>query len=720
MLKETASKKDAEEELARLNWRHNPGVVTDILDSNKRKRRNVWMAPKGTKQHSGGGGGAPDKSKKGKPMPTKAEKRVAVAQNVAQNVAPVEGGNAPEKALKTPIATKQHNISKPILSENSGENGITYNFQRNSDVAVVQGHPDWYLDGTAPLKDILGPGQIVAFDYETTGLRADRDSVRLCSFSDGKDWCVIDVVILGKGDWKAGLRLLHEAHAFKDCIRVAFNAAFEDSWLREALGEQNMAGYSHDAMMMMSALYGGSWSLRDSVHQMLGKEMDKKWQKYDWSLPVLDPEAIRYSGKDSLLTYELWTAVGTLATPEIQAGYMTLLEAIPAVLEMKRNGMPFDVADHTKWINDMDAQVFWFETKLEALAPTVTNWGAPTQREPWLEENLDPKVFKMWERTEKSKQMSFDDKYIEKMSPRLTGHVSEVLEVYLKWRKAATQVRNFGKKIQDRAEAGRLSCDLKIGAAQTGRMTCSKPNLQQAPGGEYRKLFATLKGTHMIIADYAQIEVRVGALLAEETKLFDMVSDGFDIHTSMAAMSLGKDAKDVTKEERGNSKGITFGIQYGMSAGGLAGLLGVSIEQAKGELKRWTSMFPKMAGKRQKWHGQAERTGNLQTISGRNLRVGHDARFSICSNYPVQGSAADVIYKALKHLVRIRDEQDLQFNICLVVHDEIILEAEEGHQYAAKSALELAMVEGYAELWPAGPIEGLVDAKICNNWMEGK
>jgi DNA polymerase-1 len=188
----------------------------------------------------------------------------------------------------------------------------------------------------------------------------------------------------------------------------------------------------------------------------------------------------------------------------------------------------------------------------------------------------------------------------------------------------------------------------------------------------------------------------------------------------MAAMKLGKPVEDVTKEERGNSKNITFGIQYGMGARSLGANLGVSKKEGQQELDRWADQFPKMAGKRKKWQGEAERTGFLTTISGRKLHVGTDASFPTCSNYPVQGSAADVMYKALKHLIRIRREEGLTFSICLVVHDEIILEAPEGHQYAAKAALELAMTEGYAELWPTGPIEGLVDATICTNWYEGK
>ena len=100
--------------------------------------------------------------------------------------------------------------------------------------------------------------------------------------------------------------------------------------------------------------------------------------------------------------------------------------------------------------------------------------------------------------------------------------------------------------------------------------------------------------------------------------------------------------------------------------------------------------------------------------------MGRDARFSVASNYPVQGSAADVIYKALKYLVKIREEQHLEFDICMVVHDEIIIEAPEEHADAAKAALELAMINGYAELWPEGPIDGLIDVTVCDTWEEGK
>ena len=266
---------------------------------------------------------------------------------------------------------------------------------------------------------------------------------------------------------------------------------------------------------------------------------------------------------------------------------------------------------------------------------------------------------------------------------------------------------------------GRLHGDFQIAGAVTGRMTSAHPNLQNIPGGEFRDLFVASRGYRLVVADYKQIEVRVGALLADDEFVAEQFAKGYDFHKATAALMTGKSIEDITEPERKLAKGITFGMQYGMGDASLAKHLGVSIEEARQQIQRWEATYQGIAKWRRQSAAQGTSTRQLHTASGRRIQLPPRPAPSVCFNYPVQGSAADVMYAALSALDRRLDLYPDVLPLA-VVHDEIVLEVPADEVDEVKGVLERSMVEGFLDIFPDGDTTALVTAHDGRTWGKAK
>ena len=223
----------------------------------------------------------------------------------------------------------------------------------------------------------------------------------------------------------------------------------------------------------------------------------------------------------------------------------------------------------------------------------------------------------------------------------------------------------------------------------------------------------------LVVCDYAQIEVKVGALLSGEHELIKRMASGLDMHVLMAADLYGVDVEDVTKEQRNRSKGLTFGVQYGMKEPSLSKVLGCSLSEAHRWLGAWQQQYPSMHNQRKLWRREAGRTKCLMTAGGRRLLTGSKVSYQQAANYPVQGGAADCMYAAMGAFFPLRKERGLEdVRLRLVVHDEIVVEAPRELAQSAQSLVEDAMVAGFSLVFPHAPTYGLVDSSVCSNWSE--
>jgi DNA polymerase-1 len=261
-------------------------------------------------------------------------------------------------------------------------------------------------------------------------------------------------------------------------------------------------------------------------------------------------------------------------------------------------------------------------------------------------------------------------------------------------------------------EDGRIHTRFNQLAATTGRLSSDRPNLQNIPvrserGKTIRRAFVPRPGWRFVIADYSQIELRIMAHLSGDPGLLGAFRGmETDIHTETAARVFGLEPEHVTREMRGRAKAINFGLLYGMEAFGLADRLKISREEARQHIDAYFEQFPLVREFLQSVVTEARNRGYTQTIFGRrrylpelssdNFRIRQMGE-RMALNAPVQGSAADIIKKAMVDLDAGLQDAGLETALLLQIHDELILEAPE-HELAEAEALTRSLMEGVAEL----------------------
>jgi DNA polymerase-1 len=252
--------------------------------------------------------------------------------------------------------------------------------------------------------------------------------------------------------------------------------------------------------------------------------------------------------------------------------------------------------------------------------------------------------------------------------------------------------------------------------SEAGRMSCSDPNMQQLPRDKaYRRCVAAPPGRVLVKADYSQIELRIAAKVSGDKALLDAYEKGEDVHTQTARRVLGK--ADVTKEDRQLAKALNFGLLYGMGRErfreNARTEYGLDLSDEKAERYR-DAFFRAYPGLRA-WHRSVGRTADAaidtRTLAGRRrLAV---ARYTEKLNTPVQGTGADGLKLALALLWERRDQAPGAFPV-LAVHDEIVVEADEGRADAAAAWLKAAMVDAMAPLIAPVPVE--VEVRVARTW----
>ncbi|PBQ05787.1 DNA polymerase I [Pseudomonas congelans] len=274
---------------------------------------------------------------------------------------------------------------------------------------------------------------------------------------------------------------------------------------------------------------------------------------------------------------------------------------------------------------------------------------------------------------------------------------------------------------------GRIHTSYHQAVAVTGRLSSSDPNLQNIPirtaeGRRIRQAFVAPKGYKLLAADYSQIELRIMAHLAQDEGLLHAFRNDLDVHRATAAEVFGVELEDVTTDMRRSAKAINFGLIYGMSAFGLAKQIGVDRKQSQAYVDRYFARYPGVLNYMERTRAQAAEQGFVETIFGRrlylpdinaknqSLRKGAE-RMAI--NAPMQGTAADIIKKAMVAVNGWLDESGLDARVILQVHDELVLEVREDLVDQISEQIRPHM-SGAAEL--AVPL--LVEVGVGNNWDE--
>ncbi|ARQ72794.1 DNA polymerase I [Pseudomonas fragi] len=274
---------------------------------------------------------------------------------------------------------------------------------------------------------------------------------------------------------------------------------------------------------------------------------------------------------------------------------------------------------------------------------------------------------------------------------------------------------------------GRIHTSYHQAVTATGRLSSSDPNLQNIPirtaeGRRIRQAFVAPKGYKLLAADYSQIELRIMAHLAKDEGLLHAFRNNLDVHSATAAEVFGVELADVTTDQRRSAKAINFGLIYGMSAFGLAKQIGVDRKQSQAYIDRYFARYPGVLDYMERTRTQAAEQGYVETIFGRRLylpeinaknpalRKGAE-RTAI--NAPMQGTAADIIKKAMVAVDNWLSASGLDARVILQVHDELVLEVREDLVDQVRDEVRIHMSEA-AKL----DVPLVVEVGVGNNWDE--
>ncbi len=305
----------------------------------------------------------------------------------------------------------------------------------------------------------------------------------------------------------------------------------------------------------------------------------------------------------------------------------------------------------------------------------------------------------------------------------------ELPRVILEYRGLAKLRSTYTDKLPEMVnpDTGRVHTSYHQSGAATGRLSSSDPNLQNIPirtedGRRIRRAFVAPPGRKILACDYSQIELRIMAHLSEDPGLVRAFEQGVDVHRATAAEVFGRALDEVTPNERRAAKAINFGLMYGMSAFGLARNLGIDRGQAQDYVALYFSRYPGVRDFMERMRQQARDQGFVETLEGRRLylndiharnqglRAGAE-RAAI--NAPMQGTAADIIKRAMVRVDAWLQGQGDQARMILQVHDELVFETESEFL----DTLRLKVVElmsSAAQL----RVPLVVDAGVGDNWDE--
>ena len=438
-------------------------------------------------------------------------------------------------------------------------------------------------------------------------------------------------------------------------------------------------------------------------------------------------KATTYSAEYADVILRLWRVLKPrLVAERMNVVYETLERPLVGVLaRMERRGISIDRQVLSRLSGEFAQTAARVEAELQEIAGEPINVGSPKQ----IGDIIFGKMGITGGSKTKTGAWSTSAQVLDELAEQ--GH--EFPKKILEWRQVSKLKSTYTDALPEyvHPQTHRVHTTYALAATTTGRLSSNEPNLQNIPvrtedGRKIRRAFIATPGHKLVSADYSQIELRLLAEIADIPVLKQAFRDGLDIHAMTASEMFGVPIKDMPSEVRRRAKAINFGIIYGISAFGLANQLGIAREEASAYIKKYFERFPGIRAYMDATRDFCRANGYVETLFGRKCHY-PDIKASNASvrsfneraaiNARLQGSAADIIRRAMIRMEDALAEKKLSAQMLLQVHDELIFEVPEKEVAATLPVVQHVMQDApFPAVLLSVPLQ--VDARAANNWDE--
>ena len=438
-------------------------------------------------------------------------------------------------------------------------------------------------------------------------------------------------------------------------------------------------------------------------------------------------KACEYAAEDAAITWELGAVLKPMLLRERMLTVYETIERplIPVIAAMERDGIKVDRKTLVDLSNDFAKRLGELEREIHKLAGHEFNIGSPKQ----LGEVLFDEMSLPGGTKGKTGAYATGAEVLEDLAAQ--GH--DLPARVLDWRQLAKLKSTYTDALiaQIDPSTGRVHTSFAMAATSTGRLSSNDPNLQNIPvrteeGRKIRRAFVAEKGMTLLSVDYSQIELRIAAHMADVKALKEAFRDGIDIHAMTASQVFGVPVKGMDPMVRRRAKAINFGIIYGISPFGLARQLGIEQKEAKAFIDAYFERFPGIRDYMERTRAAAHQQGYVTTLFGRRchlpgIKDKNPARRNFMEraaiNAPIQGTAADIIKRAMIRIPPALAAKKLGAKLLLQVHDELLFEVpvKEADKTAA---LVKSVMEGAADPVVQLDVPLVADVGMADNWAD--
>ena len=576
----------------------------------------------------------------------------------------------------------------------------------------------------------------VAFDTETNSLNAvEADMVGFSLCTSENDACYVP--------------LLHEENDkqidFDQAIDI-LKSILEDNGIKKILHNMkfdalvldkyniNIKNYDDTMLMSYSIGSGGIRHKLDtlikyyfdhdaiSFKDLIGSGKDKKTFQ---ELPI--KEAGKYAAEDADMTLRLWKRFKSTMVQDKQVKIYEIIEKPLAlvIMNMEKHGISIDVNKLNELSVNFEEKLKNLEKSCYKLIGEEINLGSPKQ----VGEILFDKLALPGGKKTSTGSWSTNAEVLE----NLANEGYDFPKILLEWRALSKLKTTYTDTLPTylNIKSNRIHSSFAMATTSTGRLASSDPNLQNIPirsddGRMIRKAFIPEKGNVLISSDYSQIELRLIAHIADEKNLINAFLDEIDIHSSTASEVFNIPLNDMTPDIRRNAKAINFGIIYGISAFGLAKQLNISRTEASEFIKAYFKKYPSIRGYMDETKKFANENGFVKTLLGRKCLVEEINSKNAATrsfmeraaiNAPIQGSAADIIKRAMIILGNHKKLAKLETKMLIQVHDELIFETKKENCEESMRIIKKEMESANLPILNLN-VPLIADTNFGDNWDE--